>query len=144
MKSIVELEINVHQARLAELFADPENNTKWMDDLDRYEPMSGTPGMPGSKYRLIPKTGSMIFIVTVIARDLPDESRLILEASNVEISVSVRFVALSPEETKLISEEVFSFKGIFNKVFGFVAQRTIRNAHRRHMEAFKRFAENHG
>jgi hypothetical protein len=48
-------------------------------------------------------------------------------------------VALFSEKTKLISEEEFSFKGLFNKVFGFLAQRTIKNAHRRHMEAFKRF-----
>jgi hypothetical protein len=55
--------------------------------------------------------------------------------------VNVRFVALSSERTRLISEEVFRFKGLFNKVFGFLAQRSIKKAHRRHMEAFKRFAE---
>ncbi len=141
MKSVIELEINVPQAKLAELFADPENNTKWMDDIERYEPISGTPGMPGSTYRLVPKTGNMVFIATVITRNLPNESGLILEASNVVVSVKDEFVALSSEKTKLISEEVFSFKGLFNKIFGFLTQRTIKNAHRRHMEAFKRFAE---
>jgi hypothetical protein len=87
MRSIIELEINVPQAKLAELLADPENNTKWMDDIERYEPISGPPGMPGSKYRLVPKTGKMLFTATVVGRDLPDESRLILEASNVVVSV---------------------------------------------------------
>lgn len=67
--------------------------------------------MPGSKYRMAPKTGDMVFVATVIARDLPDESRLILEASNVVVSLKARFVALSSEKTRLISEEVFSFKG---------------------------------
>ena len=143
MKSVVELAINAPQAKLADLFADPENNTKWMDDIERYEPISGTAGMPGSKYRLVPKTGNTIFVATVVARDLPNELTLILDASNVVVSVTDKFVALSSEKTKLISEEVFSFKGLFNKVFGFLAQRTIRNAHRRHMEAFKRFAEDH-
>ena len=143
MKSIIELVIDVPQARLAELFADPENNTKWMDDIERFEPISGRPGMPGSKYRLAPKTGDMVFVATVISRDLPNELRLSLDASNVVVSIKDEFVALSSEKTKLISEEVFSFKGLFNKVFGFLAQRTIRNAHRRHMEAFKRFAEAH-
>src|SRR4030095_225047 len=120
MKSVVELEINVPQAKLAELFADPENNIKWMDDLKRYEPISGTPGMPGSKYRLVPKTGNMVLIATVIARDLPREFRLTLDASNVMVSATDEFIALSSEKTKLISEEVFSFKGPFNKVFGFL------------------------
>ena len=141
MKSVIELEINVPRAKLAELFADPKNNTKWMDDLERYEPLSGTPGRPGSKYCLVPKTGDMVFIATVIARDLPHESRLILESSKVVVSVTDKFVALSSEKTKLISEEVFSFKGLFNKIYGFLVQRAIKNAHRRHMEGFKCFAE---
>jgi hypothetical protein len=144
MTSVIELEINVPQGRLALLFADPENSTKWMDDLERYEAISGDPGMPGSKYRLVPKTGKMIFVATVISRQLPNESRLSLDASNVVVSVTGRFVALSSERTRLISEEVFRFKGPLNKVFGFFAQRAIKHAHRHHMEAFKRFAERHG
>ena len=143
MKSVVELEINVPQTKAAELFADPENSLKWMDDLEKYEPISGPTGMPGSKYRLVPKTGNMVFVATVMARDLPDEVRLILEASNVVVSVNDRFVALSAETTRLVSEEVFSFKGMFNKIFGFFAGRKIKEAHRRHMEAFKRFTERH-
>jgi hypothetical protein len=37
---------------VAGLFADPMNSPKWMDDIDRCEPISGTPGFPGSTYRL--------------------------------------------------------------------------------------------
>ena len=37
MKSVIELEIDVPQARLATLFADPQQNTKWMDDVDSVE-----------------------------------------------------------------------------------------------------------
>ena len=141
MKSVIELEVEAPPARLADLYADPANNPKWMDDLERFEPMSGEPGMPGSTYRMVPKKGNMIFVVTVVARNLPDEVRLSLDASNVTVSVKVTFVALSSERTRLISEEVFSFKGWFNQVYGFLAQNSIKRAHRRHMEAFKRFAE---
>ncbi len=143
MKSLIKLEIDVPQARLAELFADPENNTKWMDDLERYEPVSGEPGMPESKYRLIPKEGKMVFIATVVARNLPTEFRLRLDASNVSVSVKGTFVALSSTKTQLISEEIFCFKGLFDKLFGLLARRSIKNTHRRHMEAFKRYAEAH-
>ena len=58
---MVELEIDVPQEKLAELFTDPPNNTKWMDDLKSCESISGTLGMPGSKYRLVPKAGDMVF-----------------------------------------------------------------------------------
>ena len=143
MKSVIELEIDMPLAKLAALFADPQQNTSWMDDVDRVETISGQLGMPGSQYRLVPKKGKMVFVATVGARNLPTESHLFLEASNVTVSVKGNFVALSSDRTRLISEEVFSFKGPLNKVFGFLAQGAIKKAHRRHMEAFKRFAETH-
>jgi hypothetical protein len=34
MKSIVEIEINMPQQQVAELFADPGNNPKWMPDFE--------------------------------------------------------------------------------------------------------------
>lgn len=144
MTSVIELDINGPQERVAAIYADPDNSTKWMDDLQRYEPISGIPGTPGSTYRLVPKTGKMVFVATVIARKLPTEVRLKLDASSVAVSVTGTFAALSPDRTRLISEEVFRFKGPFHKLFGFAARRTIRKAHRRHMEAFKRFAEQRG
>ena len=50
MKNKVVIYINAPQRRVASLFADPSNSTKWMDHVDRYEPISGTQGTPGSKY----------------------------------------------------------------------------------------------
>ena len=141
MKSVVEIEIQVPQARLADLYADPKQNTKWMDDIERIEPISGELGMPGSKYRLVPKKGDTVFVATVLGRDLPTDLHLSLEAKNVTISVKGRFTALSPGSTRLTHEQVFSFKGLFNKLVGFLARRAIKKAQRRHMDAFKRFAE---
>jgi hypothetical protein len=146
MKSIVEIEINVPKEKVAGLFADPNNNIRWMDDLQKIEPISGEPGMPGSKYRMVPKAegfGSMAFVATVTSTHLPDEAALQLEASNVVVAVTDKFAALSPQTTKLISEEVFTFKGLFNKMFGLLVQKHIKSAHRRHMDSFKRFAESH-
>ena len=118
MESVIELEINVPQARLAALFTDPQQNTRWMDDVDRIETISGQLGMPGSKYRLVPKKEKRVFVATVLARNLPTESHLSLEVSNVSVSVKATFVALSVDRTRLTSEEVFSFKGPFNRVLG--------------------------
>jgi hypothetical protein len=47
MKSVVQLDISVPQATVAELFADPANNPMWMDDLARVEPMNGKLGAAG-------------------------------------------------------------------------------------------------
>jgi hypothetical protein len=111
MKSVVEVEISLPQKEAAELYADPRLNSTWMHDIARYEPLSGEEGMSGSTYRLVPKEGDMIFIATVVERNLPDELRLHLEASEVEVEVKGTFISLSPIRTKFISEEVFTFKG---------------------------------
>jgi hypothetical protein len=141
VRSVVEFDIQAPRDKVAALFADPANNPKWMSDLERCEPIAGTPGMPGSTYRMVPKRGDMVFVATVLARNLPQEVKLRLDGKDVVVSITDRFRATSPGVTTILSEEHFRFKSLFRRVFGFVAQRSIRNAHRRHMESFKRFAE---
>jgi hypothetical protein len=142
MKSVVELDIELQQAKVAELFADPMNNPKWMEDIDRIEPLNGKPGEPGSVYRLVPKKeGDLEFVATVVSRDLPTQVRLSLETPSVSVSVTDKFISLSDQVTMLISEETFKFQGLFHKVFGFFPRAAIKRAHRQHMESFKRFAE---
>ena len=140
MKSTVEIDIAVPRARLAELLADPGNTPAWMEDLDRYEPLSGAQGMPGSTYRLVPKKGPA-FTATVVARELPHRVALRLEGKNVDVSVNDRFAPLSDDRTRLFSVEEFHFKGVLPSLYALFARRAIHNAHRRHMDAFKAFAE---
>jgi hypothetical protein len=84
MKSALELNIQAPRDTVAALFADPANNSKWMTDLDRCEPVTGSPGMPGSAYRMVPKRKSDPgFIATVLSRDLPEEVRLRLDGKDV-------------------------------------------------------------
>lgn len=58
--------------------------------------------------------------------------------SAVELEIDVPF---SSSRTRLVSEELFTFKGALGAVLGFLARGAIKKAHRRHMEWFKRFAE---
>jgi len=141
MRSVVVVDINAPQEEVASLFADPNNNAKWMEDVDRIEPLSGEQGMTGSTYRLIPKHGSMLFTATVVSRNLPNELWLSLDASTVTVHVHGTLSILSDGRTRLVSEEVFKFRGILNTAFGLLARRAIRKAHHRHIEAFKQFVE---
>jgi len=140
MKSTVEIDINAPREKVAALHADPLNNTKWMLDLERYEPTSGNQGMPGSTYRLVPKSGDMIFDVTVIKRDLPNELELKMKAPDVDVAVHAKLIALSPTTTKLISEEEFIFNGK-TAAPDITVEQAIKSAHRQHMTDFKDFAE---
>ena len=144
MRSIVELDIEAPRAKVAALLTDPALNTRWMEDIDRYEPISGEAGAPGSRYRLVPKRGALVFVVTVISRRLPEESRLALDSPKVAVAVTGRLVELAPDRTRLSSEQRFTFRGVLSRVLGLLARTAIRKAHRRHMEAFKRFVESPG
>jgi hypothetical protein len=141
VKDTIVVDIDAPQDEVAALFADPANNLQWMHDIERYEPVSGAPGAPGSTYRLIPKHGSMVFTATVLSSNLPNELRLRLDASNAAVHVLATLSALPGNRTRLVSDEEFAFKSIVGSIFGVIARRAIRNAHREHIEAFKRFAE---
>jgi hypothetical protein len=140
MKDVVDLDVEVPQERLSELMADPARTAEWMDDVERCEAVAGVPGTPGSQYRLVPRKGSMVFVATVLSRDVPNELRLALESPQASVKVTSRFVPLSADRTRLISEEVFTFRGVF-KIVGLFTRPAIHKAHRHHIEAFKRFAE---
>jgi len=58
------------------------------------------------------------------------------------VKVKGTFRSLAPARTKLISEQEFIFKGANEATISSDVKDSIKSAHRRHMEDFKRFAEN--
>ncbi|HLO28614.1 MAG TPA: SRPBCC family protein [Anaerolineales bacterium] len=141
MKSVVEVEIDMPLQEVAEQYADPHNNPKWMHDLQRYEPIGSDQGMPGSTYRLVPKEGDMIFLATVSERNLPHQLRVNFEAATVDMTMTATMIPLSPTRTKLISEEEFTFKDPENGSVASSVKEAIKAVHRRHIEDFKHFME---
>ena len=140
MRSVVVIEIDGALDVVASLFGDPRNSTLWMDDLERYEPLTGEPGAPGSTYRLI-STNGMSFLATVVSREFPGHLRLLLESDEADVSVDAELSRLPSGATRLVSTEEFLFKGVASKAMGLLAMSAIKSAHRRHLESFKRFAE---
>lgn len=139
MRDTVELTIHASQAKVAVLFDDPLTFPRWMKELERVEPMRGSG--QGTSYRMVPKPGSQEFLVHRVARDLPNWSQLTLNGSGVSVEVKGTFVKISSGSTRLVSEEVFTFQGLTGKIMGLLGRRGIQEAHRKHMESFKRFAE---
>jgi len=138
---VVEININVPQKDLAELLANPRNCLKWMLDLKSFEPVSGEEGLPGSTYRLVAKDRDMVFLATVVERNLPSLLKLNVKGSGIDIVITSRMVALSPTKTKLISEKNFTFEGMNNAEVRTPTQDAIQIAHSRHIKEFKSFAE---
>ena len=143
MRYTFETEINASREKVAELAGNPANRLKWMDGLKSDEQISGTPGMPGAMSRLVFQTGKMEITMngTVTAWNLPDAFSETMDASNAFITITSRFVALSPQKTKYISEQDYNFKGVLNKIVGFLLQAEFKKQALTHVENFKRFAE---
>ena len=143
MKYTFETEINAPREKVAELFGNPNNRKKWMEGLESDEHLSGEPGTPGAKSRLVFQTGKVkiTFLGVVTARNLPDDFSETMDASNVLTTIKSTFVALSPQKTKYVSEQEFEFKGIVNKIVGFLLQGEFKKQTLTHMENFKQFAE---
>jgi hypothetical protein len=141
MRDVIDVEIRAPLETVAELFSDPTQSVKWMEDLERYEPITGAPGLPGSTYRLLSRSGKMDFVATVVSRDLPHQVRLELESPGVVVSIEAAFARVSSGATRLVSREDFRFKSLFGKLTSPFAKPGIHAAHRRQIDAFKRFAE---
>ena len=57
MRYTQEIEINKPIDQVIALFDNPDNMDKWMDGMQSFEPLSGTPGQAGAKSRLKFKMG---------------------------------------------------------------------------------------
>jgi hypothetical protein len=145
MKSVVEMIVHAPQADVAALFFDPLHYPRWMHDVARIEPHRGNPGDQGSSYRLVPKGSNPDdhragFIATVVEREAA-RLELVFERSDVTVVIHCKLVRLSDDETQVLSQETFRFKGMVAKAMGWLARRDIDRVHRSAMYSFKHFAE---
>ena len=142
MKYTTEIEINLPIEKVIELFDNPSNLKKWMEGLQSFEPISGTPGQAGTKSRLKFKMGKreIEMIETITVRNLPEEFSGTYEAKGVFNSVSNRFVALPENRTKYVSEQEFQFKG-FMKIIGMLMSGAFKKQSFKYLNDFKTFAE---
>lgn len=82
-----------------------------------------------------------MFVAMVVERNLPDELKQDLRAPDVDVTVTTTVIALSPAQTKLLSEQVFTFKGVDEVTVSPTVEDAIKAVHRRHIQDFKHFVE---
>lgn len=142
MKYTVEVEIKKPIEQVIALFDNPKHMPKWMDGLESFEHLSGTPGQPGAKSKLKFRMGKreMEMIETVITRKLPEEFSGSYEMNGVKNIVKNKFIKTSENSTKYISECEFQFTG-FMKIIAFLFPGSFKKQSLKYMNNFKRFAE---
>ena len=118
MKYIVETEIDQPIEKVIELFDNPDNMKYWMEGLISFEHLSGEPGLPGAKSKLLFKMGNrnIEMTETITARNLPEEFTGTYEANGVYNVVRNKFISLPGERTKYTVENYFEFKGFMKLV----------------------------
>lgn len=142
MKYSTEIEINKPIDEVIALFDNPDNLEQWMEGLQSFETISGSPGQPGARSRLKFKMGKreIEMIETITVRNLPAEFTGTYEANGVYNIVTNRFIPLAPDRTKYITEQEFQFRG-WMKVVGLLMPGAFKKQSRKYQADFKRFAE---
>lgn len=142
MKYASEIEINQPIEKVIALFDNPDNMKLWMEGLQSFEHLSGTPGQVGAKSRLRFKMGKreLEMIETITVKDLPREFSGSYEMKGVFNIVKNKFVALPDNRTKYISEQEFQFKG-FMKLLGLLMPGAFKKQSMKYLTDFKKFAE---
>jgi hypothetical protein len=142
MHYTVEIEIDLPRDEVVELFDSTENLKKWQRGLQVFEPLEGEPGQPGATSRMVFRMGKrkLEMVETITERDLPDSFAGTYDTKGVHNVVKNRFVAVTPETTRWISENEFRFSG-FMKLVGFLAKKAFPRQSLKYMQDFKAFAE---
>ena len=143
VKYTCKLVINLPRERVVELFDDPDNLPRWMEGLQSFEHLSGEPGRPGAKSRLIFERDdgeTFEMIETLTRNSLPDEIAGTYETNGTWNGIVNRFVADGSNATRWVAENEFNFSG-FMRIAAFFMRPLFKRQSLKFMRAFKVFAE---
>ena len=142
MRYTVSIEINAPIDEVVKRFDDPEKMKEWMAGLVSFEHLSGEPGQPGAKSKLVFQMGkrTVEMIETVTVRDLPARFDGSYVAKGVYNEVGNAFEAKDAHTTIYTSEQYFQFKGIM-KLIGWIFPNAFKKQSNKYLQDFKAFVE---
>ena len=142
MKYSCEVTIDLPREQVIELFDSADNIKKWQTGLHSFEHISGEPGQPGAKSRMVyDENGRRLeMIETITSRNLPDEFSGTYEAKGVMYWVSNHFYEDGLDRTRRVLDSEFQFSG-FYRVMGVVMKGSFPKQTMTMMNQFIAFAE---
>lgn len=145
MKYTTEVIINAPRDKVIALFDNPDNMSKWQPTLVSFESLSGEPGQPGAKSKLVYKMGSrnIEMIETVTTRQLPEAFHGTYESSGV-YNVMENYFIEEGNRTRWRTESEFKFSGFMKIISFFMRQATFQKQTVQTMNDFKQFVERSG
>lgn len=138
----IEVEINLPRKRVIELFDSSENIQKWQPTLISFEHLSGEPGQPGAKSKMVYRMGKgeTEMIETVVNRNFPDSFDATYETKGVKNYLYNKFEEIDETTTKWSMTSDFRFSG-FYKLMGWLMPGAFKKETGKTMNKFKEFAE---
>ncbi|MDQ3021819.1 MAG: SRPBCC family protein [Bacteroidota bacterium] len=142
MNYTLEIEIDKPIDKVIEIFDNPENMDKWMDGLQSFKHLSGTPGQPGAKSELKFKMGKreIDMTETILIRNLPYEFTGSYQAKGVFNIVKNKFTSLPGARTKYTTEQEFRFTG-YMKIIGLLMPAVFKKQSMKYLKDFKKYVE---
>ena len=134
--------INKPLEEVIEKFKDSEGAKKWMEGLQKIEPISGTPGEVGAKtnFYFIHKNKEMIIEETILEQNLPDQIKFAYHSSMGYNEVEMRFEPISDQSVRQINNSYFELKGIM-KLMSFLMKGLFKKQSMKYMDGFKNYVE---
>lgn len=140
-----EIEVAAPVARVAELWADPENLKYWQDGFIGMEHLSGEKGQPGAQSKMrytMKKNQDMELLETIISNDLPREFKGLYEHEMMTNTMCTRFSETSTGGTRYWSEFQYQLKkGFIMKLIARVYPSMFKKQVMKWMVNFKNHVE---
>ena len=146
MKYTSEVVIDLPRERVIKLFDNGDTLTKLQEGLQSYEHVSGEPGQPGAKSRLVFDRRGRRFemIETIIERNLPDEFSGTYETESGWNLIKNRFVEEGPDRTRWIAETEYRSSDLMMKLMTIFLRPMFTSTTLKRLREFKAFAESEG
>lgn len=134
--------INKPLDEVIEKFKDTDGAKEWMEGLQRYERISGTPGEVGAKtdFYFIHKGKEMKISETILEQNFPHQIKFAYQSPMGSNEVEMLFEQLPDGTTKQTNNSYFEMKG-FMKIMGFFMKGMFKKQSMTYLKGFKEYAE---
>ena len=138
--------IDAPREKVVRLFQDVSTFKEWQNGFVSLEHLSGTPGAPGAKSKIVYDTGKHIIELTetINVSNLPGEKSALYEHKHMVNTMSNRFVPIGPNQTRYEAEiEYTQFIGFVPKTMALLMPGVFKSQVQKQLDRFKVFVEKH-
>ncbi|MFK7787607.1 MAG: SRPBCC family protein [Crocinitomicaceae bacterium] len=142
MKYTVSNTIHALLNDVASKFLDPNGVMNWMEGIDRFEHISGTPGEVGaiSDIYSTHKGKQMKITETVLENNMPNQIKFGYQSPMGYNEVEMQFKKIDDSSVKQINNSYFELKG-FMKIMGFLFKGIFKKQSMKYLDGFKKYVE---